>query len=170
MATAMPLFFGDNAGEVFLTGHDRVRWIHTIMLGWINPRVVTVVASVMLLLAVTRSTDYGLVLHRSIWVCASLFVVYVLVFLLPLRHAVKWQGLLGMAGALAAGWASTALAFISDARPLTLEEQMQNPTNWARMAFFAAAGIAFYLFADSVTRGYRARAELIEIQTGRRPD
>ena len=94
------------------------------MLGWINPRVVTVIVSAMALLAVTQSTEYGLVLHRSIWVCASLIVLYAVVFLLPLRRAVRWQELLGMGATLAAGWAATALALIADARPLTLEEQM----------------------------------------------
>jgi len=139
------------------------------MLGWINPRVVTVIVSAMALLAVTQSTEYGLVLHRSIWVCASLIVLYAVVFLLPLRRAVRWQELLGMGATLAAGWAATALALIADARPLTLEEQMQRPTNWARLVFLIAAGIAFYLFAEAINRGYRARAELIEIETGRRP-
>jgi hypothetical protein len=140
------------------------------MLSWINPRVVAVILSVVLLLAVTHSVSYDEIMRRSLWVCGSLYVLYLLAFLLPLRRAVRWPSLLGMAGTLAAAWAATALALIADARPLTLEEQMQHPTNWPRAAFVAAAAIAFYLFATGISRGFGERAELIERETGQRPD
>jgi len=141
------------------------------MLGWINPRVVAVVASVMLLLAVTHSVGFEVLTHRAIWVCVCLFVLYVLVFLGPLRQAVRWPELLGMTGMLAAAWAAIALAMIADARPISLEDQMQHPTNWSRDAFVVAAGVAFFLFFRTATRGYSARDELITmgvIKGGRR--
>ena len=135
------------------------------MLDWLNPRVIVVVVSVMVLLSVTRSASPEIQTHRAIVACSAMLVAYLLVFLIPLRKAVRWTFLLWMAVALLAGWAATALALVADAIQVAPDEMARHPSNWARAAFVVAAAVAFYLFFDLATRGYRAREDL-RVRTG----
>jgi hypothetical protein len=123
---------------------------------WFNPRVAIVVLSVFVLLAVTRSPSPEAETRRAIYSCSALLFGYVLAFLLPLRKTAKFSSQLGMIVTLVAGWTATALALIADSVPVA-PDAAEHPAKWARAAFVAAAGIAFYLFFDVCTRGYQER-------------
>ena len=138
------------------------------MLNWLNPRVIAVGISIILMVQVSKVGEPHATI-RNDWIsCTAMLLLYAAVYLVPLQRCFGWRTVIAPAALLTLAWVSVALALIADAIPMPLDVQMQHRANRPMIAFCVAGFAGFFLFFTQMARSFALRDDVLEARGKRR--